>query len=102
MVPHGGDLKPVRGKTLPLFTDPEIAAPDLLNLAVHKMRIFNKDMDEGPYVLLYPDCSKVVHVPGTERPFILAEYKKEIGKAYCRISLFICLEKHFQRGLCNW
>ena len=98
-MPHGCDLKPVRGRTLPLFTDPEIAAPDLLKLAVQKMTVFHKDVDEGPYVLLYPDCSEVVHVPGTERPFTLAEYKKEIGKTYCRISLFICLEKHFKEGL---
>ncbi|XP_038593704.1 uncharacterized protein LOC119917449 isoform X1 [Micropterus salmoides] len=101
MGPHGTDgtdLKPLRGKTLPLFTDPEIAAPDLLKQAVQKMRTFNKNMHEGPYVLLYPDCSEVVHVPGSERPFKLAEYKKEIGKAYSRITFFICLEKHFKRG----
>nr|XP_055051832.1 uncharacterized protein LOC129437605 isoform X2 [Misgurnus anguillicaudatus] len=100
MVPHetdGTDLKPLRGKTLPLFTDPEVAAPDLLKQAVQKMRTFNKDMHEGPYVLLYPDCSEVVHVPGSERPFKLAEYKKEIGKAYSRITFFICLEKHYKR-----
>ncbi|XP_062866425.1 G2/M phase-specific E3 ubiquitin-protein ligase-like [Trichomycterus rosablanca] len=96
MVPHGCDLKPARGKTLPLFTDPEITAPDLLKLAVHKMRVFNKDMDEGPYVLLFPDCSEVVHVPGTERPFMLADYRKEIGKTYCRISFFLCQDKHFR------
>lgn len=98
MAQHGNDLKPVRGKTLPLFTDPEVTAADLLNLAVQKMRTFNKDMDEGRYVLLYPDCSEVTHVPGTERPFRLNEYKKEIGKAYCRISFFICLEKVFRGG----
>ncbi|XP_077089990.1 G2/M phase-specific E3 ubiquitin-protein ligase-like [Siphateles boraxobius] len=97
MGPHDGtDLKPLRGKTLPLFTDPEVAAPDLLKQAVKKMRTFNKDMHEGPYVLLYPDCSEVVHVPGSERPFKLAEYKKEIGKTYSRITFFICLEKHFK------
>lgn len=99
MVPHGTDLKPLRGKTLPLFTDPEVAAPDLLKQAVQKMTTFNKDMDEGPYVLLYPDCSEVVHVPGTEKPFKLAEYKKEIGKAYARITFFLCLETHFKGGL---
>lgn len=52
MVPHetdGTDLKPLRGKTLPLFTDPEVAAPDLLKQAVQKIRTFNKDMHEGPY-----------------------------------------------------
>ncbi|KAF3837722.1 hypothetical protein F7725_009490 [Dissostichus mawsoni] len=91
-------LKPRRGKTLPLFTDPEIAAPVLLERAVQKMRAFNKDMDEGPYILLYPDCSEVVNVPGSEKPFTLAEYKKDLGKAYARITLFICLEKHFRGG----
>ncbi|XP_047458319.1 uncharacterized protein LOC125018456 isoform X2 [Mugil cephalus] len=60
------------------------------------MRTFNKDMGEGPYVFLYPDCSEVGHVPGTERPFKLTEYKKENGKAYCRITFFLCLETHFK------
>ncbi|XP_044044725.1 uncharacterized protein LOC122872781 [Siniperca chuatsi] len=100
MVPHetdGADLKPLRGKTLPLFADLEVAAPDLLKQAVHKMRTFNKDMHEGPHVLLCPDCSEVVHVPGSERPFKLAEYKKETGKANSRIPFFICPEKHYKR-----
>ncbi|XP_051788430.1 G2/M phase-specific E3 ubiquitin-protein ligase-like [Erpetoichthys calabaricus] len=30
-------------------------------------------MDEGPYILLYPDCSEVVNVPGTERPFVFED-----------------------------
>lgn len=101
MVPYGTDgidFKPVRGKALPLFVDPEVAAPDILKQAVQKMRTFNKDMQEGPYVLLYPDCTEVVHVPGSERPFTLAEYKKELGKQYSRITLFICLERHFKGG----
>lgn len=55
-------------------------------------------MPEGPYVILYPDGSEVVFVPGTERPFQLAEYKNEIGKAYARITFFICLGKDFRRG----
>ncbi|XP_067108274.1 uncharacterized protein [Osmerus mordax] len=98
MVPNGTDLKPLRGKTLPLFVDPEVAAPDVLTQAVQKMKTFNKDMPEGPYILLYPDCSEVVHVPGSERPFKLAEYKKELGRPYCRITFFICLETHFKGG----
>ncbi|KAJ4931227.1 hypothetical protein JOQ06_025525 [Pogonophryne albipinna] len=62
------------------------------------MKAFNKDMVEGPYVLLYPDCSEVVNVPGSEKPFTLAEYKKDLGNAYARITLFICHEKHFRGG----
>lgn len=96
---QGYDLKAVRGKTLPLNTNPEITAQDLLKRAAIKMATFNKDLGEGPYVLLYPDCTKVVNVPGTERPFTLEEYKKEIGKNYSRITLFICSERHFEGGM---
>ena len=49
-MPNGTDLKPLRGKTPPLCADPEVAAPDVLKEAVQKMRTFNKDMQEGPFV----------------------------------------------------
>lgn len=94
---NGTALKPLRGKTLPLFVDPEIEAPDILKQAVQK-RTFNQDTPEGAYVLLYPDCSEVMHVPGSERPFKLAEYIKERGRPYCRITFFICLVQHFKGG----
>ncbi|MED6246884.1 hypothetical protein ATANTOWER_025496, partial [Ataeniobius toweri] len=60
------------------------------------MRIFHKDIQEGSYILLYPDCSEVVHVPGSERPFKLSDYKKELGRPYSRITFFICLETQFK------
>ncbi|XP_030586836.1 uncharacterized protein LOC115781342 [Archocentrus centrarchus] len=96
MVPSGTDLKPLKGKTVPLFVDPEVGVPEVLQQAVKKMRRFNKDIEEGQYILLYPDCSEVVHVPGSERPFKLADYKKELGGPYSRITFFICLETHFK------
>ncbi|XP_029701347.1 uncharacterized protein [Takifugu rubripes] len=96
MVRHETFLKPLRGRTLPLFVDPDIEAPDILSKAVQKMRTFHQDTPEGTYVLLYPDCSEVIHVPGSERPFKLAEYKQELGRPYSRITFFICLERHFQ------
>ena len=101
MVPYekdGACLKPQRGKILPLFVNPDVEAPDLLKQAVKKMTTFNKDMPEGPYVLLYSDCSEVINVPGSEKTFKLADYKKELGRAYSRINFFICLEKHFRAG----
>lgn len=94
----GGGLKPVRGKTLCLSTDPDITALDLLNHAVKKMRDFNKDLDEGPFVLLYPDGSEVITIPGTQRPFTLQTYKAEIGRSYQRITVFICPKKQFEEG----
>lgn len=61
------------------------------------MKDFNKDMEDTqiPYILLYPDGSEVINIPGTQRPFTLKDYKTEIGKNYARINLFICRKKDF-------
>ncbi|XP_076616604.1 G2/M phase-specific E3 ubiquitin-protein ligase-like [Chaetodon auriga] len=91
----GGVLKPQRGKTVCLSTHPDITALDLLTEAVRKMRDFNKDLDEGPFLLLYPDGSEVINIPGTQRPFTLKAYKEAIGKSYQRITIFICQKKDF-------
>ncbi|XP_061698881.1 MAX dimerization protein MGA a isoform X9 [Syngnathoides biaculeatus] len=98
MILHEKELKPARGRTRPVFVDPDVTAPDLRKQAVRKMRTFYKDLGEGPYALLYPDRSEVVHVPGTRSPFSLSAYKKELGKAYARITFFICPEGHFRGG----
>lgn len=92
---QSGHLKPQRGKTLPLFTDPQITSKDLLIMAEKKLKDFNKDMEDGPYILMYPDGSEVFNVPGTQKPFTLKDYKSEIGKPYPRINMFICRKKDF-------
>ncbi len=99
----GGVLKPQRGKTVCLSTHPDITALDLLNEAVRKMRVFNKDLDEGPFLVLYPNGSEVINIPGTQRPFTLKTYKEEIGETYQRITNFICQKKDFEEGkLCYY
>lgn len=95
---QNGSLKPLRGKTLPLALDPQTTADDLLALAVKKMTDFNKDLEEGPYILLYPDGSEIIYIPGTQKPFLLKDYKVEMGKPYARLSLFICSKKDFEEG----
>lgn len=86
-----GHLKPIRGNTLPLNTDPDTNAETLRQLAEKKMRDFNKDPeDEGPFILLYPDASEIISVPGTDNPFVLKEYKAEVGKPYQGITFFLC------------
>lgn len=91
-------LKPQLGKTVSLKTDPDVTATTLLNQAVKKMKDFNKDLKEGPFLLLYPDSSEVINIPGTQRPFTLEAYKTEVGKSYQRITLFICLKRDFEEG----
>ncbi|XP_026036725.1 G2/M phase-specific E3 ubiquitin-protein ligase-like [Astatotilapia calliptera] len=91
-----GGLKPYRGKTIFLTTDPDATATSLLNQAVKKMKDFNKDLKDGPFLLLYPDGTEVITVPGTQRPFTLEAYKAEVGKPYQRITVFICLKSDFE------
>ncbi|CAI5657238.1 unnamed protein product [Oreochromis niloticus] len=93
-----GGLKPYRGKTIFLTTDPDATATSLLNQAVKKMKDFNKDLKDGPFLLLYPDGTEVITVPGTQRPFTLEAYKAEVGKPYQRITVFICLKSDFEDG----
>ncbi|XP_054886903.1 uncharacterized protein LOC129360602, partial [Poeciliopsis prolifica] len=89
-------LKPRRGKTISVATNPEVSATPLLSLAIKKMKDFNKDVKDGPFLLLYPDGTEVINIPGTQTPFTLAAYKAEVGKTYQRICLFLCLKRDFE------
>lgn len=85
---HG--FKPIRGKCLPLQVEPQWSSEKLLAAAWKKLKDFNQDLKDGEYVLLYPDGSQIKHIPGTETPFTIEKYKEAIGKAYQRITLYIC------------
>ncbi|TKS86258.1 hypothetical protein D9C73_020375 [Collichthys lucidus] len=60
-----------------------------------KLKTFHKNLHGGPYVLLYPDGTKITDIPGTDVPFTLKEYKEALGKAYQSITLHICTAKDF-------
>ncbi|KAJ8289477.1 hypothetical protein GJAV_G00001740 [Gymnothorax javanicus] len=94
---QNGSLKVVRGRTLSLNVQPNIDALGLRLLAVKKMTDFNSDFQKGPYVLMYRDKTEVVTIPGTSNPFTLSEYRTEIGKAYSRITFFICLQADYKQ-----
>lgn len=91
-------LKPQRGRTISLATNPDVSATTLLSLAVKKMKDFNKDLKDETFLLLYPDGTEVTYIPGTQRPFTLAAYKAEVGKSYQRITLYLCLIRDFEEG----
>ncbi|KAI4814403.1 hypothetical protein KUCAC02_003599 [Chaenocephalus aceratus] len=59
------------------------------------MKTFDRNLHGGPYVLLYPDGTKITNIPGTEVPFTLNKYKEVVGKAYQRITLYICTAEDF-------
>ncbi|XP_072572064.1 G2/M phase-specific E3 ubiquitin-protein ligase-like isoform X1 [Paramormyrops kingsleyae] len=83
-------LRPMRGKNLPVHVDPQWSSEQLLAAALKKQKDFNQDMEDGEYVLLYPDGSQIKNIPGTDTPFTIGKYKEAIGKAYQRITLYIC------------
>ncbi|XP_057182963.1 uncharacterized protein LOC130549678 [Triplophysa rosa] len=88
-------FRPIRGKNLPLQVEPEWSLEQLLPAAIKKLKDFNRDMEDGEYVLLYPDGSQIKNIPGTDTPFTIGQYKEAIGKAYQRITLFICVLEDF-------
>ncbi|KAA8595769.1 hypothetical protein FQN60_011060 [Etheostoma spectabile] len=59
MTAQTGGLKPVRVKTIPLSTDSDITAQSFLHRRVKETRDFNQDLDEGAFILLYPDGSEL-------------------------------------------
>ena len=46
-------------------------------------------------MLLYDDGSSVLFMPGRSTDFNLEEYKKELGKDYKRIVLYLCSEADY-------
>ena len=56
----------------------------------------DKKVHEGlEYVLLYPDHSEVINLPGTNEEFILEKYREDVGKSYNHITLFIASKSDF-------
>lgn len=90
-----GKLKAVRGMVLPLDVLPGSDADQIRQAGEKKMRDFNQNLDDGPYLLLYPDGTKITNIPGTETAFTLQQYKEPLGKAYQRITVYICTADDF-------
>ncbi|XP_051782894.1 uncharacterized protein LOC114651105 [Erpetoichthys calabaricus] len=94
MTTRSGVLKKERGKQLPLHVSPLYSKRQLLQAAERKLRTFFNISDE-PYQLLHYNGSIVDKVPGTEKPFMLQDFKDAIGKPFNRLSFFICTEKEY-------
>ncbi|XP_025755010.1 uncharacterized protein LOC112842514 [Oreochromis niloticus] len=88
-------MRPIRGKTLPLNIEPSWSSEKLLGAAIKKLKDFNQDMEDGEYILLYPDGSQIKNIPGTGTPFTIELSKEAIGKSYQRIKLFFCTLEDF-------
>ena len=92
-----GKLKVVRGATLPLKVYPFFSSEQLLKKGVEKMTKFNQDLMSARkgFTLVYPDQTEVKFLPGSTEEFTLQRYKEELGKAYGRITLYLCTTSDF-------
>ena len=80
-----GQLKAIRGSSLPLKVFPSIGAEELLRKGAEKTVKFNSDLSlygASSFTLLYPDRTEVKCLPGGTEPFTLQRYG--------RITLYLC------------
>ena len=75
---------------------PTANAQCILDKGLTKHGNHDEKVHEGlEYVLLYPDHSEVIHLPGTNEEFILEKYREDVRKSYNRITLFIAFKSDF-------
>ena len=84
-----GNLKPVRGKVLPLKVKKSTNAKDLCEFATKKQQTHNS-IGSGPFKLVYPKGSEVKQLPESKNDFSVAKYKAEIGRPYQRLTFCLC------------
>ena len=95
------NLKPVRGKKLPLKVKTTINYDDLKKIAMEKHSHHDQSfccLEE--YVLLCPDGKEALFLPGiTSTRFQLDSCKEELGKPYSQIVLYLCSTSEFDMSV---
>eukprot|EP00794_Sanderia_malayensis_P020690 gene20690-22727_t len=92
-----GGLSNARGSKLPTRVEKHFGYHEVLELAVKK----HSDHDQyfcaaDEYMLLYPDHKAATTVPGSDKPFTIQDYKKELAKPYAKLDLYICRKSEFE------
>ena len=91
-----GDLKPVRGKRLPVRLKDNSSHLKLKGDAITKHADNDQDFCfHETWVMVYPDMKEVIFIPGTTKNFVLKEYKKYLGKPYSQIIFYLCTQADF-------
>ena len=96
----GLEMKAQRGKTfnMPFKVRKGCGKKELLAAAFAKSKAHNKvdTKTMEHYELLYADATVVEKLKESDEPFILHKYKREYGKAYSRITFYLCLHSELQ------
>ena len=92
-----GDLKPVRGKRLPIQLKDTASALEVKSEAIDKHADHDQEFCASEsYVLLYPDFKEVCFVPGTSEMFKINLYKESLGKPYSQVVIYLCNTSGFE------
>ena len=84
-------MKKVKGRTLPLMVPTNVTAGELLKEATAKhSRHFKQFNQLESYFLFYPDQTVVDTLLGSAEPFILNQYKEELGKPFSKVYFWFC------------
>ena len=98
-------MKPVWGKRLPIEVPKAAGYPEILEKAVEKWSRNDRNFDsKANYIVLYSDGQHALMLPGQTDFFELEKYKKEVGKDFKRVTLFLALESEYNEfeGIPNY
>ena len=91
-----GDLKPVRGKRIPIQVKETACNLQIKGDAITK----HADNDQEfcyheSWVMVYPEMKEVLFIPGSTSKFILKDYKNYLGKPYSHLIFYLCTKSDF-------
>lgn len=95
-------LKCKLGRTIPVLFNESDDAKTLLQKSVDKYKRHYKQFDNGDiYIILYQDMTQVKNLPGSNTPFTLGVYKRDLLKPYSKIFFSLCSMEDFEICTCD-
>lgn len=94
-------LKTIWGKRLPITIPSKANYATVLEKALEKWKAFDCHFNyDVQHVIVYDDGRCAQFMPGTNKDFFSLEcYKREVGKEYKRITLYLCKMKDYNASL---
>ena len=97
---ENGQLKPMRGKSIPMKVMKCSKREELMTKAIKKHQAHN-NIGYGPFDLLYPNLTRVKNLLEKEEELVLEKYKLEAGKPYNRLNFFLVSVTDFIKSQCS-
>ena len=94
--------KRVFGKTFLVKVGKTMNYDEVRQAALKKWEDYDRKFsrDRG-YVLVYPDGKLANTIPGSSETFTMCKYKEDLGKAYSRITLYLCPVGPLKESSCS-